>query len=246
MKHFYFVADYTARFYLNVPNIMISAGASWLDGKWHDYKDLHMQRCFVDSGGFSFFRKYGKYPFTLEQYVDWIGYLQDDYPIYLVSVLDYPCEGTTNRTTLKTNEERIIQTVSNAIECIDYEDSLPWMPVIQGYTLEEYLHCIDLYEQAGIDLGYIAVGSICARKGNSLTIRNLLTKIYERTHAKLHAFGLSLNYLRDPQIANILYSSDSSAWNWGISNHCDKAFAVKKYQSLLSRIVDSGIQETLT
>ena len=92
MKDFYFVADYTSRFYLDAPNILFSAGTSWMDGKWHNYGEFpNLEKTFVDSGGFSFFRKWGAYPFTIQDYLEWVYTLQDKYPIEHVAILDYPC-----------------------------------------------------------------------------------------------------------------------------------------------------------
>ena len=245
MKHFYFVADYTSRYYLEVPNIMISAGPSWLNGKWHNWNGLSPERLFIDSGGFSFFKKWGEYPFDLETYLSFIYNLKEQYPLELCAVMDYPCEIEANRTKLKTNKDRIEATVRNAVECIDADPNLPWIPVIQGFSLEEYLHCVDLYEQVGIRLDYIAVGSVCARKGNLHSIRRILTKIRDRTKARLHSFGLSLTYLKDSQIHNAVYSSDSAAWNWGISKHEEKKSAVSKYLKMINALSIKGTQLTL-
>ena len=116
-----------------------------------------------------------------------------------------------------TNEERIRNTVTNAVNCYEADKTLPWLPVIQGYTIEEYLSCIDQYDEAGLVSDYWAIGSICSRKGDPHKIRNIITKIKERLDSKLHAFGLGIPFLRDPQVFQAIYSSDSAAWNWGIS-----------------------------
>ena len=247
MKHFYFVADYTARFYLNVDNIMISAGSSYEPSKkWNQWHGLKMKRLFVDSGGFTLFKKNGEYPFSLHEYCKFVYSLDEQYPLELVATLDYPCEIDVKRTKYKTNKQRIEATVQNAVWCIDYDNTLPWIPVLQGFTYEEYEYCYNLYLERGINMDYLAIGSICSRKGNHLAIRNLLTKIHALTNTKLHAFGLSLTYLRDPTIANILYSSDSSAWNWGVARHCDKKDAVRTYNNKLSLILSDDPQLTLT
>ena len=246
MEHFYFVADYTSRYYLDVPNILLSASTSYLQNKkWHNWQGLTPERVFIDSGGYSFFRKWGDYPFSLEKYFEFIDIITELYPVELVAIRDYPCEPTINRKDISTNKERIQKTVSNAVECIESKEDYPWIPVIQGYTLDEYLYCINLYEEVGISLAYSAIGSICSRKGNIHTIRRIISEIAQRTKGKIHAFGLSLVYLQDPIIFNTLYSSDSAAWNYYVSNHNEKQQAVYDYQKKLSLLFDDTIQEVL-
>lgn len=224
MKHFFIVADWGAYNYLTVPNIMMSAGsiADTKGTKWNLARtrlpEGFPDRLILDSGGYSFFSRWGDYPFSIEDYVGLAHLLQDKYPLYRVATLDYPCEPDIDRSHLMTNEDRIKKTVSNAVECMHTDQNLPWLPVIQGYTTNEFLSCIDLYEEVGITSDYWAIGSICSRKGNPLELRKIITSIKEQhPNGKLHAFGLGIPFLRDPQIFQAIYSSDSAAWNWGIS-----------------------------
>lgn len=223
MKEFFLVADWGAYNYLYVPNIMLSAGsiANAKGTEWQLSRTrLHalVEKVIVDSGGYSFFSRWGDYPFSLEKYLDLVYYIKDKYPLFSVATLDYPCEPNINRDNLVSNQIRIEKTVSNAIKCFQADKNLPWLPVIQGYALDEYLSCIDLYKEVGITSNYWAIGSICSRKGKPLELRKIITSIKEQhPNAKLHAFGLGIPFLRDPQIFQAIYSSDSSAWNWGIS-----------------------------
>jgi hypothetical protein len=41
------------------------------------------------------------------------------------------------------------------------------MPVLQGWTLDDYWRCVDLYEQAGVPLAdypLVGLGSVCRRQ----------------------------------------------------------------------------------
>lgn len=247
MKHFFLVADWGAHHYLDVPNIMLSAGSVWHPKQNWNLSRTRLpkmvERLILDSGGYAFFSRWGEYPFDLEKYLELAYYLRDLHPLYRVATLDYPCEPDINRSQIMTNEERIQKTVSNAVECFHKDNSIPWLPVIQGYTVEEYLYCIDLYNDYGIGSDYWAIGSICSRKGAPYELRNIITKIKERHQTqKLHAFGLGIPYLSDPQIFNAIYSSDSAAWNWGISgeNMRDrKRLAAVKYQHRIQQMIDN-------
>ena len=241
MEDFYFVADWGAKHYLKVPNVMISAGSVW-QPKTNKFSlsRTHIpdtvEQVFLDSGGYSFFSYYPDYPFTIEEYINLANIIKDQSGITRVVTLDYPCEPDINRSRVSTNEERIQKTVSNAVECIQYDETIPWLPVIQGYTIDEYLYCVDLYKDAGITSDYWAIGSICSRKGFPYKIRRIITTLSEALQSKIHAFGISLKYLYDPQIFNNIYSSDSAAWVWGATKMEQKPQMILDYLEKLDYI----------
>ena len=241
MKDFYFVADWGAKHYLNVPNIMISAGSVW-QPKRNKYSLSRtiipdsVEQVILDSGGYSFFSSYPDYPFSIEDYVGLVNLIKDQSGITRVVTLDYPCEPDINRSRVSTNEERIQKTVSNAVECFQYDETIPWLPVIQGYTIDEYLYCVDLYKEVGITSDYWAIGSICSRKGFPHKIRRIITTIADIVPHKIHAFGLSLTYLYDPQIFNNIYSSDSAAWVYGATKMAQKPQMILDYLEKLDYI----------
>ena len=254
MEEFFLVADWGAHNYLSVPNVMMSAGsiATPEGTKWNLSRTRlpeTVERVILDSGGFSFFSRWGDYPFTLEQYLDLVYYIKDIHPLFRVVTLDYPCEPEIDRSQLMTNEERINKTVSNTVRCFDSDNTLPWLPVIQGYTIQEYLSCIDKYKDAGVMSDYWAIGSICSRKGSPYQIRNILATIKKHHESKkIHSFGLSLKYLADPQVFHSIYSSDSSAWNWGISGgdvRTKKRKAALDYWAQVERIKSAFGAQTL-
>jgi len=223
VDEFFLVADWGAYNYLSVPNIMLSAGSisDKTGTKWQFSRTrlpATVENVILDSGGFAFFSRWGDYPFSLEDYLDLVYHVRDEHPLFRVATLDYPCEPEINRRQLMTNDERIEKTISNAVECVQADKTLPWLPVIQGYTLNEYLDCIERYREVGLKSDYWAIGSICSRKGSPLQIRQIITGIKRQLPTeKLHAFGLGIPYLEDPQVFQSIYSSDSAAWNWEIS-----------------------------
>jgi hypothetical protein len=47
---------------------------------------------------------------------------------------------------------------------------LPYIPVLQGWTLQDYLRCIELYQAAGVNLTeapIVGVGSVCRRQSTA-------------------------------------------------------------------------------
>jgi hypothetical protein len=247
MRDFYFVADWGSKHYLTTPNVMISAGSTYHPKKKKfDLSRTNLpkdttKKLFLDSGGFSLLSQYPDYPFTLNQYLELAYYIKDNNLLTLIATMDYPCEAEINRTQLHSNEERIQKTIDNTIKCYDVDSSLPWVPVIQGYTIDEYLACIDLYYEVGIESLYWAIGSICSRKGHYLQMRNIIVTIAKRleTECKLHAFGLGVKFLYDPQIFSNIYSSDSAAWNYRAISREQKPQMIEDYLQRITSLQES-------
>ncbi len=241
MKEFYYVADWGSYKYLHAQNILISAASAWLArrGKFMKWRiSPSVEKVFLDSGGFSFFSKKGDYPFTPTQYIQYANDMIDQgIPLHLVAILDYPCEPTVHRSdTLATNQQKIQATVSNAVMLMDSDPHLPWIPVLQGYSLREYEYCYDLYNEAGIRADYWAVGSVCTRKKTG-GMRNIVVNMKRLLRAKIHTFGLSIRFLRDPQIWHSIHSSDSRAW--GFMSFRDKGGDFVRYSRKIANLFDS-------
>lgn len=171
------------------------------------------QSLFLDSGGFVFFNRLGDYPFTVKQYASFIGRLQP----HLFATMDYPCEPTiTSSLNTWTIEQRIEQTTANATKLLSYfpVDIGPQpIPVIQGYTPDDYQYSIDLHTKAGTIRPYMAVGSMCARSNTAE-----ITAVIRQVHAaattagvqRLHFFGLKLSPQLEP-VRDLIHSRDSAA-----------------------------------
>lgn len=89
---------------------------------------------------------------------------------------------------------------------------LPWVPVLQGWTLPEYLTHLAMYRQASIDLAalpLVGVGSICRRQ--RVGDARLILATLAGQGLRLHAFGLKGRILQT--CACYLVSADSLAWS---------------------------------
>lgn len=165
----------------------------------------------LDCGGYLLLNKFGHYPFSVVNYANLQAVLRADY----YASMDYPCEPDISRMLgLMSNEDRIRQTVKNAEILSELKNHLPgqMVPVIQGYELDEYKYCLDLYHSAGLIRSYMAVGSMC-RRISSQELNNLIPGIYHhaRNHGveRLHFFGLKLS----PDLKSLqeyIYSRDSA------------------------------------
>lgn len=89
------------------------------------------------------------------------------------------------------------------------------IPVVQGYTLPQYLRCVDQYARHGVDLSQervVGVGSVCRRQ-NSQEIATVIQAVGQAVGAPLHGFGVKRQGLQ--RYHQHLASSDSLAWSYG-------------------------------
>ncbi len=196
-------------------NVMYSAAGAWDETKrkWRPIrfpKQANLR--WLDMGGFTALNRWGDYPFTIGNALNLVALIAPNF----YSTLDYPCEpDIARKAVLQTNVERIEATVQNAVEMACWECLVPsatMVPVIQGYTLEEYCRCIDLYAAKGLVRPYMAVGSMCRQLSNQ-ELHALIPGIYAYACKAgceyLHFFGLKLSpALRD--LSRYIWSRDSA------------------------------------
>lgn len=104
------------------------------------------------------------------------------------------------------------RTVDNFLELRMLAPQLPIIPVVQGWTTDDYLRCVDLYDAHGIDLrtyDVVGVGSVCRRQHTTAAV-----EIFRTLHAlelRLHGFGLKAQGIA--QGWPYMVSCDSMAWS---------------------------------
>lgn len=173
----------------------------------------------IDSGAFDLLIK-GKledFPFSPEEYANTIKNLVDK-PDYAIS-MDYICTQEENNN----NIELIQKTIKNAEilrKEFERDSKICFVPVVQGYYLNEYLYCIkEMVKKKIIQSGdYIGIGSLAARK-KVKEARQIIGAIYNylkksNLTPKIHCFGLNLNILKDYKTFNMINSIDSLAWTF--------------------------------
>jgi hypothetical protein len=93
------------------------------------------------------------------------------------------------------------------------------IPVVQGWTLDHYAWCLELYEMAGVDLPaevLVGIGSTC-RRDAELAIAAKVALLGEAGIDRVHAFGIKGDavWLTHHRIA----SFDSLAWSFRARMH---------------------------
>jgi hypothetical protein len=176
----------------------------------------------LDSGGFSELSLYGEWRTTPEQYVtavrrydEEIGHLEWAAP------QDWMCEPVMLAKTGLTVAEHQQRTVDNFQRLQDLwysatSDESPFMPVLQGWELADYLRCADLYAAAGIDLcdyPLVGLGSVCRRQatGEIGAIVRAVRAAVDPT-LPLHGFGVKQRGLE--LYGHELETADSMAWSF--------------------------------
>jgi hypothetical protein len=111
--------------------------------------------------------------------------------------------------TLREHQRR---TVDNLLELRALAPTIQWTPVIQGWTLGDYLDCIELYDRAGVDLRKettVGIGSVCRRQSH-LTASNMIRWIAD-DGILLHGYGFKVEGLETTH--DVLASADSMSWS---------------------------------
>jgi hypothetical protein len=199
-------------------HVMLVASAHWDDER----KRFRVRRppgnvssIAIDSGGFTAAQRWGRYPWTVEQYADFIREEVRSVPLDFCASMDYACERGVDRSALTTNRERIEATVHNELACREAAPSLPWLPVLQGNTFEERTYGLELrYELDLLPRDYAGIGSICGRSPREA---GRVVQFYQRRLPGIvyHGFGMHVQALDDDRVFWSMRSWDSYAWNWG-------------------------------
>lgn len=223
----------------------------------------------LDSGGFSELSLYGEWRTTPQEYVAAvrrydrkIGHLEWAAP------QDMMCEPIMLAKTGLTVAQHQQRTVANFKLLRDLwwdgEDDpdtrdpefCPFMPVLQGWALDDYLRCVDMYEAAGVHLRdhpVVGVGSVCRRQATS-EIEAIFDAL-SGLDLLLHGFGVKTSGLA--RYGHHLASADSMAWSYdgrrtptrcGSTTHINEAnclpFALDWYERV--RSIDSVDDGQLT
>ncbi|GGM53621.1 hypothetical protein ACFFX1_54795 [Dactylosporangium sucinum] len=222
----------------------------------------------LDSGGFSELSLYGRWQTTPDEYLaavrrydTEIGMLSwaapQDWmcePIMLaktgLTVAEHQRRTVANFKLLRDlwwdSEDADLQTLWDRPDAAHTRDPefCPFMPVLQGWSLDDYLRCVDLYEAAGVHLWdhpVVGVGSVCRRQatGEIEAIFDALSGL----DLLLHGFGVKTSGLA--RYGHHLATADSMAWSFdgrrtptrcGSTTHINEAncltFALDWYKRL--------------
>lgn len=175
----------------------------------------------LDSGGFSELALFGGWKTTPMEYVAAVArYDREIGKLDWAAGQDWMTEPDMLARTGKTVQEHQRLTVDNYVELCTLWDafsdaSCPILPTVQGYTTDQYLDCLKMYADAGVDLAsvpLVGVGSVCRRQHTD-DIRAVFEAILEAEPGlPLHGYGVKNKGLR--VYGELLCSADSLAWSF--------------------------------
>jgi hypothetical protein len=227
-------------------DVMISAGSLFRANKggFQSIGPLVFRlwgRCALDSAGFVAMKQ-GGYRWDVSEYVDFVrrGWGPRGHSVGVPwkwwSSMDYCCEPeiADDQAEVTRRVQKTAATLGETFEEVDYwretegdTDLDDPMPILQGWSVDDYLESIELTEQALKAHGRswparIGVGSVCRRHLHHGThgLLVVLQAIHERlpSGVKLHLFGVKGDVLRalSPELADRIESIDSMAWDFAV------------------------------
>ena len=168
----------------------------------------------LDSGGFTELSLNGKWVTTPSTYVEWTRrYVDEIGRLRWASQQDMMCEDVMLQKTGLTVADHQRLTIDNFLTLRDMAADLPFIPVIQGQTVDDYLRHVDQFSAAGVDLlneTVVGIGSVCRRQATN-EIVSIITRITE-SGIRLHGFGMKTLGLR--KVHHLMESADSMAWSF--------------------------------
>jgi hypothetical protein len=143
---------------------------------------------------------------AVRRYRDEIGSLEWAAP------MDWMCEPFMLAKTGLTIAVHQARTVANYVELRDLAPDLPFIPVLQGWCLGDYVRCAEMFQRAGVDLTaepLVGVGSVCRRQATGEI--EVIVHTLASMGLRLHGFGVKAGGLQ--RYADCLASADSLAWS---------------------------------
>jgi len=168
----------------------------------------------LDSGGFTELSMHGRWITPAHAYAEAVArYAAEVGRLDFAAPQDWMCEPfILARTGLSVagHQER---TVASYLELRRLAPGLPFIPVLQGWDLADYLRCARLYAAAGIDLATVpltGLGSVCRRQSTGQIA--VIAAALARMGIRLHGFGVKTGGLH--LYGHHLASADSMAWSY--------------------------------
>lgn len=166
----------------------------------------------LDSGGFSELTMEGRWTLSAIDYVAEVRRYRDAIGgMEWAAIQDWMCEPQLLRKTGLGVNQHILRTVESYLRLQQLAPEMRWVPVLQGWTRDDYLRCADHYRHRGVKLEtlpLVGIGSVCRRQ-HTLEVESL---IREFSGIKMHGFGFKTIGLG--RVAHLLKSSDSMAWSF--------------------------------
>lgn len=199
---------------LEEPNVMLNY-ATKNNKPWSG-----IERLFIDSGGYSFMKGKGEYETSDAEYLEFI----DEHQPEVFALRDYPCEPDVldeHGRRVEDHQRRTLDRHQNLLDLIaDSRVESEPLAVLQGWHVDDYLRCVDLFRDHGVLTDRVGIGSVC-RRNQEAEIRRVILAVRDALPSKIgiHAFGVKSSVLQYPDVREALTSADSQSYEmqaqWG-------------------------------
>lgn len=208
-------------------------------------KPVPAKEWIMDSGAFREIEQFGEYRHGPEEYAAEVARLAAINPGLKVAVSqDWMCEPhmlAKTGLTIQDHQRLTIERYDALLKLMPAGIYL--MPVLQGYTISDYLRHIDMYGNRLKPGMYVGVGSVCKRNGDVRQIEAILVAIKEkRPDLRLHGFGLKTTALASGVVRDCLYSADSMAWSYAARRQGRDANDWREAETFVRRIETMPVQ----
>lgn len=167
----------------------------------------------LDSGGFTELSLHGQWQVSPVEYTMEVQRLSTAIgKMEWAAPQDWMCEPWIVAKTGLSVREHQQRTVANILLLRQLAPEIPFAPVLQGWTPEDYMTHVAMYRDAGLKLAdekIVGVGSVCRRQHTTEAGR-----IFGQLHdlgLRLHGFGVKVSGLKT--YGSFLTSADSMAWS---------------------------------
>lgn len=168
----------------------------------------------LDSGGFTELSTYGQWRTTPEAYVAAVRRYRDEIGrLEWAAPQDWMTEPWIVAKTGLTVPDHQRRTVESYLQLRELAPDLPFVPVVQGWQLDDYRRSVDMFAAAGVDLTaepVVGLGSVCRRQGTGEI--GLIVSTLAGMGLRLHGFGVKVEGLAE--YADDLASADSMSWSF--------------------------------
>lgn len=159
----------------------------------------------LDSGGFTELSTYGRWLISTDEYIAQVRRYSEMGGLQWVAPMDWMCEPLVLAKTGLTVVGHQARTVAN-FHRLRSELGPLVIPVLQGWTVDEYLWCAEMYGDLSSE-PVVGVGSVCRRHSTHEAAR-----IFRALDGlNLHGFGVKTDGLYT--YGDCLVSADSMAWS---------------------------------
>ena len=150
---------------------------------------------------------------------------------------DWMCEPIALTVTGLTVRDHQLLTLDRFLEVRQLAPLVRWMPVLQGFTPDDYRHHAQRLRPWISTNARVGVGSVCKRQTDFEELRRVLEAIKDvAPEWKLHGFGVKSTALRFGAICDLLWSVDSMAWSFAARREGRNANNISECLRWLGRV----------